>query len=72
VSGNVPAAGLGAMLGAVAALTAVAASYLVVEATDGAGGGLGRYGTLWSLPVVQVVVPIAATAPVALALQSML
>lgn len=72
LSGAPTAAGLGAVLGAVTALTAVAASYLVVEATGGDGGELAPRVSLWSLPVVQVVVPIAAAAPVALALQSML
>ena len=72
VSGHLTGAGFGGVLGAVAALTAVAASYLVVEATDGDGGGLPPHLSLWSLPVVQVVVPIAAAAPVALALQSAL
>ncbi len=70
LSGDLASAGLGAVLGAIAALTAVAASYLVVEAT--AGGGSAPHISLWGLPVVQVVVPIAATAPVALALQSVL
>jgi hypothetical protein len=69
LSGDLTAAGFGAVLGGVAALTAVAASYLVVEATD---GELGPQVSLWSLPVVQVVVPLAAAAPVALALQSVL
>jgi hypothetical protein len=72
LSGTVPAAGFGAVLGGIAALTAVAASYLVVEATDGEGDTLGPQVSLWSLPVVQAVVPIAATAPVVLALQSVL
>jgi hypothetical protein len=69
LSGDLTAAGFGAVLGGVAALTAVAASYVVVEATD---GELGPQVSLWSLSVVQVVVPLAATAPVALALQSAL
>jgi hypothetical protein len=69
LSGDLAAAGFGALLGGIAALTAVAASYLVVEATD---GELGPQVSPWSLPVVQVVVPIAAAAPVALGLQSVL
>jgi hypothetical protein len=69
LSGDLTAAGFGAALGGIAALAAVAASYLVVEATD---GELGPQVSLWSLPVVQVAVPLAAAAPVALALQSAL
>jgi hypothetical protein len=69
LSGHLMAAGFGAVLGGVAALAAVAASYLVVEATD---GELGPQVSLWSLPVVQVVLPLAAAAPVAVALQSVL
>jgi hypothetical protein len=75
LAGNVAAAGFGAALGAVAALTAVAASYVVVEATpavDDDDGRLGPHVSLWALPVVQAVLPIAAAAPVALALQSVL
>ena len=52
------AAVLGASLGGVAALTAVGASYVVVE----------RGAPSWSLPVVQAVLPLAAAAPVAYAL----
>ena len=74
ISGDLTAAGFGAVLGLVTALTAVAASYLVVEATasDAPDRGHGPRVSLWSLPVVQVVFPIAAAAPVALALQSVL
>jgi hypothetical protein len=74
VAGDLAAAGLGVVLGGVAALTAVAASYVVVEATapEGDGQELGPHVSLWSLPVLQVVLPIAATAPVALALYSVL
>jgi hypothetical protein len=57
----------GAVLGAVAALVAVAASYVVVE-TD---PGQGRNRPL-GLSVVQALLPIAACAPVALALQTAL
>jgi hypothetical protein len=53
----------------VTALTAVAASYLVVEATATEEHELGPQVSLWSLPLVQAVLPIAAAAPVALALQ---
>jgi hypothetical protein len=69
LSGDLTAAGFGAVLGGIAALAAVAASYLVVEATH---GELGPQVSLWSLPVVQVVVPLAAASPVALALQHVL
>jgi len=74
ISDDMAAAGFGAVLGLVTALTAVAASYLVVEATasDAPDHGHGPLVSLWSLPVVQVVFPIAAAAPVALALQSAL
>lgn len=72
LSGNLAAAAFGAVLGGIAALTAVAASYLVVEATDDEGEALGPQVSLWSLPVVQVAVPLAAAAPVTLALQSVL
>ncbi len=74
LAGDLAAAGFGAALGGVAALTAVAASYVVVEATamDDDGEELGPHVSLWSLPVVQVVLPFAAAAPVALALQSVL
>lgn len=73
LAGDVAAAGFGAAIGGVAALTAVAASYVVVEATAADDDGdLGPHVSLWALPVVQAVVPIAAAAPVALALQSVL
>jgi hypothetical protein len=75
LAGVVTAAGFGAALGGAAALTAVAASYLVVETTAVQGRGddvEGPQVSLWALPVVQVVLPIAAAAPVALALQSVL
>jgi hypothetical protein len=48
----------GAALGGVAALMALGASYVVAE----------RGSTSWALPVVQVVLPLAAAAPVAYAL----
>jgi hypothetical protein len=72
----------GAVLGGVAALMAVAASYLVVEASapglpadesDAAGTDAAESGfSPWALAVVQAVLPVAACAPVALALQSVL
>ena len=52
------AAAYGALLGGVAALMGVAASYVVAER--------GQAG--WALPVVQAVLPLAAAAPVAYAL----
>ena len=54
----VSAATYGAALGAVAALMALGASYVVVE----------RGQASWALPVVQAVLPLAAAAPVAYAL----
>jgi hypothetical protein len=63
---------LGAVLGLVAALTSLAASYVVVEVTAGDGDDLGPHVSLWALPVAQVVLPFAACAPAALALQSVL
>jgi hypothetical protein len=48
----------GAALGAVAALMALGASYVVAE----------RGSTSWALPVVQAILPLAAAAPVAYAL----
>ncbi|WP_448626689.1 hypothetical protein [Geodermatophilus sp. URMC 64] len=64
---SVSAVTFGAVLGAVAALVAVAASYVAAE-TD-PDGGRGRAAALW---VVQALLPIAACAPVALGLQTAL
>ncbi|MGY1752941.1 hypothetical protein [Blastococcus sp. SYSU D01042] len=66
----------GGVIGGVAALTGLVASYLVVEATPaaddgGPGAGEQRF-SRWVLPVVQVALPLAACAPVALALQAAL
>lgn len=72
LSGDLTAAGFGAAVGGIAAVSAVAASYLVVEATGSEGRAPEPQVSLWLFPVVQVVVPIAAAAPVALALQSVL
>jgi hypothetical protein len=56
---SAPSAALyGAALGAVAALMALGASYVVVE----------RGRSSWALPVVQAVLPLAAAAPIAYAL----
>jgi hypothetical protein len=67
----------GAVLGLVAALMAVAASYVVVAAhRDDAPQGNANAGeprfSAWALPVIQVVLPLAACAPVALAMQTVL
>lgn len=70
----------GVVIGGVAALTALVASYLVVEATPEAGPDGGSDGapddeqrlSPWTLPLVQVALPVAACAPVALALQAAL
>jgi hypothetical protein len=67
----------GAVLAAVAAFVALAASYVVVEATA-VPPGVDRADAAppdvspWSLAVLQVVLPLAACAPVALALQAAL
>jgi hypothetical protein len=67
----------GAVLGLVAALTAVVASYVVAAATaEDAPQGDGAPGepraSLWALPLIQLALPLAACAPVALALQTVL
>jgi hypothetical protein len=59
---------LGAVLGGVAALGALAASYLSVESPAETAGP----SRAWALPVVQAVLPLAVCAPVALALQTVL
>jgi hypothetical protein len=66
--GGAGAAVLGAVLGLVAALGALAASYLSVGSPAETAGP----GRQWALPVVQAVLPLAACAPVALALQTVL
>jgi hypothetical protein len=58
----------GAALGVVAALGGLAASYLSVESPAETAGPA----RVWALPVVQAVLPLAACAPVALALQTVL
>ena len=68
----------GAVLGIVASLTALAASYVVVAANaeDAPEGDDGRACeprfSAWALPLIQVVLPLAACAPVALAMQTVL
>ena len=59
---------LGAALGGVAALGGLAASYVSVESPAEAAGPA----RAWALPVVQAVLPLAACAPVALALATVL
>lgn len=61
----------GLVIAGVAALTALVASYVVVEATAEEGTEDQRFSP-WVLPVIQVALPIAACAPVALALQALL
>lgn len=69
----------GVVIAGVAALTALVASYVVVEATaDGTDRSVPEDGphdqpvSRWVLPVIQVALPVAACAPVALALQAAL
>ena len=63
----------GAVVSGVAALTGLVASYVVVEATatDDEPAGEQRF-SRWVLPVIQVALPVAACAPVVLALQATL
>ena len=63
----------GAVVSGVAALTALVASYVVVEttATDDEPADEQRF-SRWVLPVIQVALPVAACAPVVLALQATL
>jgi hypothetical protein len=67
----------GAVLGMVASLMALAASYVVVAAhgedapADDGTGGEPRF-LAWALPLMQVVLPLAACSPVALAMQTVL
>jgi hypothetical protein len=62
--GAISAAIFGGIVGAVAVLVSLAASYVVVEADRATGGRSNP----WALPVVQAVLPVAACAPIALAL----
>jgi hypothetical protein len=68
--GAVPALVLGAALAGVSAMVALVASYVVVEATD--DDRAGPRADPWAVSVVQAVLPFAACAPVALALQTVL
>jgi hypothetical protein len=60
---------VGAVVAGVVALAALAVSFLVVEAADGAST---EEISQWALAVVQVVLPLAAAAPVALGLLTVL
>jgi hypothetical protein len=76
-AGGPAALAYGAVLGLVAGLAALVASYVVVEATavgaDGSADGTGDGGTSpWALAVIQAALPLAACAPLALALQAVL
>ena len=63
----------GVVIGGVTALAALVASYVVVETTAEQDEGTeDQRSSPWVLPVIQVALPIAACAPVALALQSVL
>jgi hypothetical protein len=80
VAGAVPALVGGAVLAGVTAMVALVASYIAVEATaadqDGPAPHPASYAdpTLspWALSVIQAVLPLAACAPVALAVQTVL
>jgi hypothetical protein len=65
VAEALPALVAGAVLAGVTAMVALVASYVVVEAADPSLSP-------WALSVVQAVLPLAACAPVALALQTVL
>jgi hypothetical protein len=70
---DVPGAVLfGGALGVVAALTAVAASYVVVDSGAAPAADDDERVGGWVAPVLQVVLPLAACAPVALALHTAL
>lgn len=62
----------GAVVSGVAALTGLVASYVVVEATAEDEPADEQRFSRWVLPVIQVALPIAACAPVVLALQATL
>jgi hypothetical protein len=69
---QLPALLSGAVLGLVAALTALAASYVVVEATTVESHADEAATSPWVLGMIQAVLPLAACAPVAVALQFVL
>jgi hypothetical protein len=62
----------GAVLGGVAGLVSLVASYVVVEADAVEPAQGDQRPPLWALAVIQGVLPLAAGGPVALALQSVL
>jgi len=70
LSGGTNAALFGAVLGGVAALVALVASYVVVEAASSTE--LPTSETPWALTGIQVALPLAACGPVALALLAVL
>lgn len=70
-AGALPALVLGAALAGVTAMVALVASYVVVEATADDGPSDPSVSP-WAVSVVQAVLPFAACAPVALALQMVL
>ena len=67
--GALRAVAVGAVLAGVVALVAVAGSYLAVETATEDGG---RVSSPWAATVVQVLLPVAACAPVALGLLTVL
>ena len=72
-AGGPAALAYGAVLGLVAGLMGLVASYLVVELTaTGTAGTADDATSPWVLAVVQAALPLAACAPVALALQMVL
>jgi hypothetical protein len=75
-AGAVPALVGGAVLAGVTGMVALAASYVVVEATGATEDGPAAHAdpslSPWTLSVIQAVLPLAACAPVALALESLL
>jgi hypothetical protein len=75
VSGTVdPVAALiyGAVLGGVAAIVSLVASYIVVDAAAAEPPDGEEPPSIWALALIQGVLPLAACGPVALALQSVL
>jgi hypothetical protein len=75
-AGAVPALIGGAVLAGATAMVALVASYIAVEATaadeDGPAPHVDASLSPWALSVVQAVLPLAACAPMALALQTVL
>jgi hypothetical protein len=75
-AGAVPALIGGAVLAGATAMVALVASYIAVEATaadeDGPAAHVDASLSPWALSVVQAVLPLAACAPMALALQTVL